>query len=187
MTARTAEAAADRIAESLANESNLVLSDRDTAILRRHLRAFAEANRPVPPAGSVEAVARPDFGEDRQEFHGTVLTCKRVAPGLTLHDLVMAFERGKNEAGPSDEMAGNPSRWPVTRGVKAVTNTILDAVYGTEGQALTTRPPTTLADVPAEEREAVREILAQWQRNVGDNPTTWNEPIASFLARLDPK
>ena len=185
MTTRTAEAAADRIAESLANESNLVLSDRDTAILRRHLRAFAEASRPVPLVGSVESAARPDFGEDRQEWNGTVLTCKRIAPGLTLHDLVMAFDRGESEAETGDDAAGNPSRWPVTRGVKAVTNTILDAVYGTEGRALAALPPATLADVPEEERDAVRWAL---EHTIDRFPTSdGSDKLRSFITRLDPK
>ena len=141
----SAEAAADRIAESLANESNLVLSDRDTAILRRHLRAFAEANRPVPSADSVEVVAR------------AICAIRTRTDGCECAT-----------AGP----------YPATSdcGCEKLARAALTAI-----------PPTTLADVPVEEREAVREILAQWQQNVGDNPTTWSEPIATFLTRLEPQ
>ena len=39
-------------------------------------------------------------------------------------------------------------------------------------------------EVLPDEREPLREILQQWVRNVGDNPTTWNAPVAAFLARL---
>ena len=44
------------------------------------------------------------------------------------------------------------------------------------------KPPHVI--IHEDEREPVREILAQWQRNVGDNLTTWNAPIARLLERL---
>lgn len=73
---------------------------------------------------------RPDFGEDVRHHQGVTLTCKRIAPGLTLHDLTMIFETAEKQAGPHDHLSGNPSKWPNVRGVKAVTDAILDAIYG---------------------------------------------------------
>jgi hypothetical protein len=75
-------------------------------------------------------VPRPDFGVHEIEHQGAKLTCRRVAPGLTLHDLTMIFERAKNEASHTDHLSGNPSKWPDTRGIIAVADAILDAIYG---------------------------------------------------------
>jgi hypothetical protein len=74
----------------------------------------------------------PDFGEVKTNFRGTVLTCRAVAPGLTLQDLVQISENAKAEAGPGDAAAGNPSRWPEVRGVKAVVDAVLKAIYSSE-------------------------------------------------------
>ena len=76
-------------------------------------------------------MSRPDFGRHKDEFHGTIMECSFVAPGLTLHDLTMIFQRAKNEAAPGDELRGDPSKWPDVRGVYAVTEAILNAIYGT--------------------------------------------------------
>jgi hypothetical protein len=73
---------------------------------------------------------RPDFGEDEKWHLGVRLTCKRVAPDLTLQDLVRIFEDAKKMAGPSDHLSANPSKWPDVRGVIAVTEAVLVAVYG---------------------------------------------------------
>jgi hypothetical protein len=48
---------------------------------------------------------------------------------------------------------------------------------------MTDKPPEPVTVHP-DEREPIREILQQWVRNVGDNPTAWNAPVARFLARL---
>lgn len=74
-------------------------------------------------------MARPDFGMHEIEHHGMKLTCRYVAPGLTMQDLTMIFERAQAEAGPSDHLSGNPSKWPDVRGVAAVTEAILSAIY----------------------------------------------------------
>jgi hypothetical protein len=75
-------------------------------------------------------MARPDFGEDVKYHEGVKLTCRRIAPGLTLHDLTMIFDRASKEARPEDHLSANPSKWPTVRGVNAVTEAILDAIYG---------------------------------------------------------
>ena len=68
----------------------------------------------------------PDFGMIRYDFQGIGLECKAIAPGLSLHDLVMTFEAASRGGNP---IAGNPSDWPTTRGVKAVADAILKAVF----------------------------------------------------------
>jgi hypothetical protein len=70
----------------------------------------------------------PDFGTLTTEHAGMVLSCKAIAPGLALQDLVQIFDQAANEADPGDELAGNPSLWPVTRGVKAVTLAVVAAM-----------------------------------------------------------
>jgi hypothetical protein len=79
-------------------------------------------------------MARPDFGLHETEHQGIKLTCRNIAPGLTLHDLTMIFERATKQANPGDEYAANPAKWPTVRGVQAVTDAILDAVYGVDEQ-----------------------------------------------------
>lgn len=56
---------------------------------------------------------------------------KCIAPNTTLHDLMIIYETAFNEAKPGDEYAGNPSLWPLTRGVKAVANHLVE-LYETE-------------------------------------------------------
>ena len=68
----------------------------------------------------------PDFGMVRSEYDGVVLECPATAPGLTLHDLVCMFEEASATGNP---LAGNPSEWPVTRGVQAVRDAIMKAIY----------------------------------------------------------
>ena len=72
----------------------------------------------------------PDFGMLTHEHEGVVLECKAIAPGLSLHDLVVAFEDAKKQAAPGDELSANPSKWPVVRGVLAVRNALVGAIYG---------------------------------------------------------
>jgi len=48
--------------------------------------------------------------------------------GVTMHELMMAFEKGLKEAEPGDEYAGNPTKWPTVRGIAAVTTMLLDAM-----------------------------------------------------------
>ena len=71
---------------------------------------------------------RPDFGviTDVDE-DGLTLECPATAPGLTTHDLVIAFENATAMARPGDELSGNPGKWPVVRGVQAVADAVVDA------------------------------------------------------------
>jgi hypothetical protein len=71
----------------------------------------------------------PDFGMLRQEGLGGVLECRAIAPGLSLHDLTMIFEQAAKDGNP---IAGNPSEWPTVRGVKAVAEAVLNAVYASD-------------------------------------------------------
>lgn len=70
----------------------------------------------------------PDFGMLRTESMGVILECRAIAPGLSLHDLIVVFEAAKSEAKPGDEFAGNPSKWPDIRGIKAVTAAVVRAM-----------------------------------------------------------
>lgn len=58
---------------------------------------------------------------------GVVLEAKYYVPGLTLHDLVVAYENAANEASPTDHLSANPSVWPTCRGVKAVVDAVVEA------------------------------------------------------------
>jgi len=74
-------------------------------------------------------MARPDFGWHETYHEGVKLTCRYVAPGLTMQDLMRIFKDAKKEADPTDHLSGNPSKWPDVRGINAVVNAILDAIY----------------------------------------------------------
>lgn len=56
-------------------------------------------------------------------IQGVEMSCREVAPGKTMQELVVLFEAASKEGSP---FAGNPSKWPVTRGVKAVVEAVLD-------------------------------------------------------------
>lgn len=64
------------------------------------------------------------------EHEGVKLECAYAVPGLTLQDLCRIFHDARDAAGPHDYLSGNPCKWPDTRGVIAVTDAILDAIYG---------------------------------------------------------
>lgn len=72
----------------------------------------------------------PDFGwQDEEVVLGgqkTILTCRYVAPGLTLKDLIKLYEEAYAEG---DSLAGNPSKWPTNKGIMAVVNAVLEAIY----------------------------------------------------------
>lgn len=73
-------------------------------------------------------MSRPDFGM-HVVYHGdTALSCRYIAPGLTMYDLVQIFAKARDNF-VNSEYAGNPSRWPTFAGVSAVTDAILDAIY----------------------------------------------------------
>lgn len=77
-------------------------------------------------------MARPDFGKHQVKTHagGITLECSYVAPGLTMQDLSRIFHEAKAQAEPGDQYAANPAKWPDQRGITAVTDAILDAIYG---------------------------------------------------------
>jgi hypothetical protein len=68
-----------------------------------------------------------DYGESEAFHEGVKLTCKNVAPNLTMNDIAKVFERAKSEAQPGDEFAGDPSKWPDIRGLTAVVVLLADA------------------------------------------------------------
>ncbi len=75
---------------------------------------------------------RPDFGTHTIEHDGVKLSCRYIAPGLTFHDLAKIFHEAKGQSKPGDELAGNPAKWPDNRGIYAVAEAVLDAIYGPE-------------------------------------------------------
>ena len=75
---------------------------------------------------------RPDFGMIVDNSDGIELSCRAVVPGLSLHDLVMLFDAAHDGAKPGADLSGNPSEWPVVRGVNAVAEAMLDALYPPE-------------------------------------------------------
>lgn len=77
---------------------------------------------------SLTRVELPDFGENKTTHGGVTLTCKNVAPGLTLHDLVMIHENAAAESKPGDCLSADPLKWPVVRGVDAVVTAIMKSL-----------------------------------------------------------
>lgn len=75
---------------------------------------------------------RPDFGMHLVDYEGVTLECRYVAPGLTMQDLTRVFSEARAKSTPEDRLSANPSKWPDVRGVMAVTDALLDAIYGTE-------------------------------------------------------
>jgi hypothetical protein len=74
-------------------------------------------------------MTRPDFGWHEIEHDGVKLTCRYVAPDLTMQDLVKIFVDAEAGFKPGDRFSGNPAKWPNARGIAAVTDAILNAVY----------------------------------------------------------
>lgn len=77
----------------------------------------------------------PDFGYvsdwlvDEKGRHDPIeMRAAAVAPGITLHDLCMAFTRAEKQAKPGDEYSGNPAKWPMVRGVSAVVDALYKAI-----------------------------------------------------------
>lgn len=74
----------------------------------------------------------PDFGEHTETIEGQypiTITCKYVVPGKTFSDLLKIFREAEKPWVSSDNLSANPSKWQNSRGVSAVLNTILEAVY----------------------------------------------------------
>lgn len=68
------------------------------------------------------------YGKKTEMFQGIELECNYYIPNHTLHDLMMIFEKAHKEGNP---LAGNPSLWPNTKGIKAIVETV-KKVYGIE-------------------------------------------------------
>lgn len=64
-----------------------------------------------------------------ETHQGVVMECRAIAPGLSLHDLVMAYEKA-SKSPECDSLSGNPGKWPTVRGVEAVAEVLLSAIYG---------------------------------------------------------
>lgn len=75
---------------------------------------------------------RPDFGMQLiyADLAGQVvpLSCRYYAPGLTLQDLVALHDEAYRSVPPEAQFSGNPSNWPITRGVRAVADAVIDAM-----------------------------------------------------------
>ncbi len=71
----------------------------------------------------------PDFGHKITECQGIQLNAKYVVPGLTMPDLMNFYYKAEEEHKSSDDLSGNPSKWGGARGVKAVIDAILSALY----------------------------------------------------------
>jgi hypothetical protein len=97
----------------------------------------------------------PDFGELYTTVQGVELSCKAIAPGLSLHDLVKEFSRAEAEALPEDSLSGNPSKWPVVRGVSAVADLLLKSIYSS---AAAPEPPSPSPEL-REALEALRGLV----------------------------
>ncbi len=81
-------------------------------------------------------MSRPDFGMHRTTTQdGVELECRYAVPGLTLHDLVMIYDKASKSPG-NNHFSGNPSQWPEVAGVIAVKEAILDAIYPPQSRAL---------------------------------------------------
>lgn len=119
----------------------------------------------------------PDFGVDRIEWRGTYLECRRVAPGLTMRDLINTYADATKDCTPADDLAGNPSKWPVTRGVKAIVDSMLKAVYA-DGAPLRAELTALQANIATyvqtaayqrEEIERLTQLACEWELRVGDS------------------
>lgn len=76
----------------------------------------------------LEEAAGPYFGIHETEVQRVKLTCRYVAPGMTMHDLRQIFEKAEAVCEPEDKFSANPGKWANSRGIKAVTEAILDAI-----------------------------------------------------------
>ena len=72
---------------------------------------------------------RPDFGMIYSEHEGVTFSCRALAPGLSMHDLMAIFHEAEEELQPGDRYSGNPAKWPNSRGIRAVVDAILNAIY----------------------------------------------------------
>jgi hypothetical protein len=89
-----------------------------------------------------------DFGTHSVEGpNGVILQCEYVAPGLTMQDIVSAYQRGIDAAQPGDDLAGNPARWPLMRGLTNVVDLLVKA-FDTDGGICPTISDDNKNDTP---------------------------------------
>lgn len=79
-------------------------------------------NTNVPDFGTI--ISSFQYGDNKVE-----LEARAIAPGLTLHDLTVTFE---DASGRGNDLSGNPSNWSNTRGIEAVVDKVLEAVYSSQ-------------------------------------------------------
>ena len=58
-----------------------------------------------------------------------------MAPGLTFSDLMNIYHEAEKEFKEQDNLSGNPSLWKDSRGVYAVTQAILKAIYDDDNRS----------------------------------------------------
>lgn len=75
----------------------------------------------------------PDFGmhiiTSGEGDNATQLSCKYVAPGITMSDLYKIFTNAEADWKENDSLSANPSKWKNSRGIAALTKAILEAIY----------------------------------------------------------
>jgi len=70
-------------------------------------------------------MTKKDFGETVTEIPGIgPVSCKNVAPGLSLQELLKAYEGASKTYTPEDLLSADPTRWPVVRGIMGVVDRI---------------------------------------------------------------
>jgi len=72
-----------------------------------------------------------DFGTKIEELEENgrkiQLSCKYIAPNLTLHDLMVIFNAARANTKPGDQFSGDPGKWPDVKGVRAVAEALTEA------------------------------------------------------------
>jgi hypothetical protein len=130
----------------------------------------ARSNQEAMPDAAI------DFGESVAHHEGVRLTCRNIAPGLTLHDLAQAFEAAKNEAKPGDEVAGNPSKWPELRQIVRVQHG--SHLYGTNSE-------TSDLDYKGVHVPSARAIILQRAENVLERGSKVSDGIKNSAEDVD--
>lgn len=99
----------------LAEGTDVLVNDRQGKTMAFPVEQPAQSRNDV-----IEECAGVEGQERFDTLQGVVMSCKEITPGRTLHELTQTFSAAKAEAKPGDEYAGNPSKWPDVRGIKAV-------------------------------------------------------------------
>lgn len=88
---------------------------------------------------------RPDFGTHTEDG----LSCRYMAPGLTMHDIMRVFVDAEAEWKPVDDLSANPSKWKNFRGVTAVVDAVVEALVA-QGTEQRTSNAQVAGSIPAE-------------------------------------